>query len=133
MKMCPSSAVHSPKSISSHSPSPLWKSETLILASILFVSTVILYLPAFNAAFVNYDDPAYVTRNAHVLRGLYWNNIAWAFTATVEANWHPLTWISPMADVQMFGLNPLAHHLVSVLLHAVNGLLLFFLLGREAR
>src|SRR5258708_37460946 len=130
MKMHPSSVVHSPESISSHSPSPLWKSDTLIFASILLVSTVILYLPAFNAAFVNYDDPAYVTRHAHVLRGLSWNNIAWSFTATVEANWHPLTWISHMAEVQMFGLNPLGHHLVSVLLHAVNVLLLFFVLRR---
>src|SRR5260370_25914862 len=126
MKMYQSSAVHSPES--SHPPSSRWKSEAFVFASVLLASTIILYLPAFNAVFVNYDDPAYVTRNAHVLRGLSWSNVTWAFTATVEANWHPLTWISHMADLQMFGLNPLGHHLVSVLLHAVNVLLLFFVL-----
>ena len=114
----------------SHPSSPRRKSESLILAISLFAATCILYLPVLHNDFVNYDDPAYVTHNARVLSGLSWNNIRWAFTATVEANWHTLTWISHMADVQMFGLNPLGHHLVSVLLHAVNVLLLFFVLLR---
>jgi tetratricopeptide (TPR) repeat protein len=102
----------------------------LVLSLALFLGTLILYLPALRAAFVNYDDPAYVTANPHVLQGLSWHNIAWAWTATVEANWHPLTWISHMADVQFFGLNPLGHHLVNVLLHALNVVLLFFVLRR---
>jgi tetratricopeptide (TPR) repeat protein len=110
--------------------SPLRKSESLVLAIALFAATCVLYLPALHNQFVNYDDPAYVTHNARVLSGLSWNNIRWAFTATVEANWHPLTWISHMADVQLFGLNPLGHHLVSILLHAVNVLLLFLVLRR---
>jgi tetratricopeptide (TPR) repeat protein len=71
-----------------------------------------------------------VTANAHVRQGLSWSNIRWAFTATVEANWHPLTWISHMADVQFFGLNAAGHHAVSVLFHAINVVLLFFLLNR---
>jgi Tfp pilus assembly protein PilF len=99
-----------------------------VLSLILFVATLVLYFPTFDSAFVNYDDPAYVTSNAHVLQGLSWHNIAWACTATVEANWHPLTWISHMADVQFFGTNPRGHHLVSVLLHALNVVLLFFVL-----
>ena len=102
----------------------------LVLSLVLFTATVVLYLPALNSAFVNYDDPAYVTANAHVLRGLSWNNIKWAFTATVEANWHPVTWISHMADVQIFGLNPRGHHLISVVLHGFNVVLLFFVLWR---
>jgi protein O-mannosyl-transferase len=125
-----SATDNSPSPISFHSPLLLWKSETLILALVLFAGTVILYLPALNSAFVNYDDPAYVTRNARVLDGLSWSNIAWAWTATIEANWHPLTWISHMADVQIFGVNPRGHHLVSVFLHALNVLLLFFVLRR---
>jgi Tfp pilus assembly protein PilF len=110
--------------------SPLRKSESPVLAIALFAATCILYLPALHNDFVNYDDPAYVTHNVRTLSGLSWNNICWAFTATIEANWHPLTWISHMADVQLFGLNPLGHHLVSVLLHAVNVLLLFFVFRR---
>ena len=102
----------------------------LLLSLVLFAATVVLYLPVLNNAFVNYDDPAYVTANAHVLRGLSLSNVRWAFTATAEANWHPVTWISHMADVQLFGLNPRGHHAVSVVLHAFNVVLLFFVLRR---
>jgi len=101
-----------------------------VLSVILFAGTLVLYFPTLDSAFVNYDDPAYVTANAHVLQGLSWNNVAWAFTATVEANWHPLTWISHMADVQFFGTNPRGHHVVSVLFHALNVVLLFFVLRK---
>jgi tetratricopeptide (TPR) repeat protein len=102
----------------------------LVLSLILFVGTLVLYVPTLDSAFVNYDDPAYVTANAHVLQGLSWSNIAWACTATVEANWHPLTWISHMTDVQIFATNPRGHHVVSVVLHAFNVVLLFFVLRR---
>src|SRR5580698_3831230 len=112
-------------SLSSPSANP---GSSLIISVLLFVATLILYIPAFNNGFVNYDDPAYVTSNPHVLQGLSWSNVKWAFTATVEANWHPVTWISHMADVQLFGTNPRGHHVVSVLLHALNVVLLFFIL-----
>ena len=102
----------------------------LVVSLVLFLGTLILYFPTLDSAFVNYDDPAYVTSNAHVLQGLSWSNIRWACTATVEANWHPLTWISHMADVQFFSTNPRGHHIVSVVLHAWNVALLFFVLRR---
>ena len=111
--------------------SPASSSKTTVaLALLLILGTVALYAPALHNGFVNYDDPDYVTANRHIRQGLSWNNVAWAFTATVEANWHPLTWISHMADIQLFGLNPAGHHAVSVLLHAINVVLLFFLLNR---
>ena len=68
------------------------------IEGMLFVGVVLLYLPTLNSAFVNYDDPAYVTKNPQVLQGLSWRNINWAFRTTMEANWHPVTWISHMAD-----------------------------------
>jgi protein O-mannosyl-transferase len=105
----------------------------LLLALLLILATLILYGPSLHNGFVNYDDPDYVLRNSHVRQGLSWSNIGWSFTATIQANWHPLTWISHMADVQMFGLNPFGHHLVSVLLHAINVVLLFGLLSRATR
>jgi protein O-mannosyl-transferase len=109
---------------------PIGLRSSVTISMVLFVGTLILYIPVLNSAFVNYDDPAYITANAHVLQGLSWNNVAWTFAATVEANWHPLTWISHMADVQFFGTNPRGHHIVSVLLHALNVVLLFFVLRR---
>ena len=103
----------------------------IVLSLVLFASTLILYFPTLYSAFVNYDDPAYVTSNAHVLQGLSWGNVAWAWAATVEANWHLLTWISHMTDVQFFGVSPGGHHFVSVFLHALNVALLFFVLRRS--
>ncbi len=105
----------------------------VVASIILFAGTLILYIPALGANFLNYDDDGYVTANTHVLGGLSWSNIAWAFTTTGEANWHPLTWISHMADVQFFGTHPCGHHLVSVLLHALNVVLLFLVLRRATR
>jgi Tfp pilus assembly protein PilF len=125
-----SSITQSPTRVGAAFPLSVNQRGALIIALLLFGGTLLLYVPALNNAFVNYDDPAYVTGNAHVLQGLSWNNIAWAFSTTVEANWHPLTWISHMTDVALFGTNPRGHHLTSILLHALNVVLLFLLLQR---
>ena len=95
---------------------------------LLVLATLLVYEPSLRNAFLNYDDPDYVTQNYYVLQGLSWHNLAWAFTTTAEANWHPLTWISHMADVQFFGLHATGHHLVNLLLHTLNVVLLFLLL-----
>ena len=78
--------------------------------------------------FVNFDDVTYVYGNSAVTRGLTTGGIAWAFTHAHAANWHPLTWVSHMADVQCYGLNPSGHHLTNVLLHIATAILLFLLL-----
>jgi tetratricopeptide (TPR) repeat protein len=80
-------------------------------------------------AFVNLDDPAYVTQNPTVRGGLSWSGVRWACTAFFAANWHPLTWVSHMADVHLFAMDAGGHHLVSLGLHAASSLLLFHLLG----
>ena len=92
------------------------------------VVTLALYNPVNRHPFVNYDDDRYVTENAHVRAGLRWETVTWALTSTEEANWHPLTWISHAADCQFFGLNPAGHHFTSLLLHALNAVLIFLLL-----
>jgi protein O-mannosyl-transferase len=97
---------------------------------LLFVGTLALYYPALQNGFVNYDDPAYVTANFQVQQGLSLRTIAWAFRSTAVVNWHPLTWISHLLDVQLFGLWPAGHHAQSVLWHAVNVILLFLLLAK---
>jgi protein O-mannosyl-transferase len=103
---------------------------TLLLALLLAVATLALYVPSLSNSFVNFDDPDYVTRNAHVLQGLNWANFLWAFgTDNPAANWHPLTWISHMLDVQWYGLKPAGHHLTNVLLHTVDVALLFLILA----
>jgi tetratricopeptide (TPR) repeat protein len=75
--------------------------------------------------FVNYDDSDYVTANRHVQGGFTWENVRWAFTSGHASNWHPLTWYSHMADWQLFGEHPWGHHLVNVVFHIVNTVLVF--------
>ena len=101
------------------------------LAGILVFGLVLAaFLPALSNGFVGYDDPDYVTENDHVRAGLTWNGVQWAFRSTEAANWHPLTRLSHMLDCQLFGLAPWGHHLTSILLHALNALLLFVVLRR---
>jgi tetratricopeptide (TPR) repeat protein len=101
---------------------------TLFLAVLLALASFALYQHSLQNGFVNYDDPAYVTKNIQVQKGLTAGSAAWAFTSTSEANWHPLTWLSHMADIQMYGAKPAGHHLTNVLLHSLNVVLLFLLL-----
>lgn len=102
----------------------------LIICVFLVVATLAAFWQATGCEFINYDDPSYVYGNPHVTTGLSFANIRWALTTTQMSNWHPLTWISHMADCQLYGLNPYGHHLTSVLLHVLNTVLLFLLLGR---
>ncbi|HEX3889518.1 MAG TPA: tetratricopeptide repeat protein [Verrucomicrobiae bacterium] len=92
--------------------------------------TLLIYAPMLRHGFVNYDDPDYITGNAHVTSGLTWANVEWAFTTGYAANWHPLTWISHMMDCGLFRLNPAGHHLTNLLFHIANTLLLFVLLEK---
>ena len=87
--------------------------------------TAAIYAPLRNYGFVSWDDPLNVSANRIVRAGLTWEGIRSAATSTFAANWHPLTWISHMLDVSLFGVDPGAHHAVNVLLHVVNALLLF--------
>ena len=105
-------------------------SKKILLSFVLIILTIGVFFQTTNHQFINFDDPGYVTKNPVVKGGLSAAGVAWAFTSTAMSNWHPVTWLSHMADVQMFGLDPAGHHLVSVLLHALAALLLFLLLER---
>ena len=100
-----------------------------VLCLVLVLLTLAFYNPIVHNRFTNLDDKVYVTDNAHVRAGLTWDTVKWAFTSYDAANWHPLTWLSHALDCQLFGLNPVGHHYVSLLLHAVNAVLLFLLLA----
>ncbi len=105
-----------------------WHSTFVCLALIL--TTLAFYWPVSHFDFITLDDPDYVTNNAEVIGGLTWHGILWAFSASHSSNWHPLTWISHMLDVQAFGLSAGAHHLTNVIFHIANTVLLFLLLRR---
>ena len=111
-------------------PEQVKKTLVLSIYFALAFSTLLVFWQVRNFDFVSYDDDAYVTENQHVISGLTFDNIIWAFTADVSNHWHPLTWLSLMLDCQLFGPSPGGMHLVNLLLHIVNTLLLFAVLKK---
>ena len=101
-----------------------------IVCLMLAVMTFAVYAQVANHEFVYYDDGMYITDNPHVRSGFSLKNVAWAFTTFHSANWHPLTWLSHMLDVELYGLDPGRHHLSNVLFHILNTLLLFLIFRR---
>ena len=100
----------------------------VIICVFLVLATLIVYRGIQHYTFINYDDPSYVTENLHIKTGLSSENLQWAIRATHSFNWHPLTWLSHMLDVELYGLDAGGHHLTNVLFHIANTLLLFILL-----
>jgi len=102
----------------------------LLTYAALVITTLLVYLPVCNHEFVRYDDDVYVTNNPNVQSGLTAQNIKWAFTTGYASNWHPVTWLSHQLDCTLFDLNYGAHHLVNVLFHLANTVLLLIILNR---
>jgi tetratricopeptide (TPR) repeat protein len=100
----------------------------IALCLFLVFVTVALYWPVGTFEFDNYDTANYVYENSRVKAGLTAASLRWAFTTTHVSNWHPVTWLSHMLDVQLFGLNPGVHHWTNVVWHLANVLLLFCVL-----
>ena len=102
----------------------------LLLCLCLIIATLTVYYQVIYFDFINYDTPEYVYDNIHVKQGLTFNGVMWAFSTTTLSNWHPLTWLSHMLDVEFFGLNPGAHHGVNVIFHIINSLLLYLIIKK---
>ena len=97
----------------------------MLAGACLVVITLVAYAPVVRYGLVDYDDIAYIADNPHVRAGLTLRGVQWAFTTGYMANWHPLTWLSHMLDVQLFGENAGAYHAVNLAFHVLNTLLLF--------
>jgi len=95
---------------------------------LLGLGTLLLFAPARTFQFVNFDDDVFVHDNEHVREGFTRAGVRWAFLAADIDYWRPLSWLSHMADVELFGLEPGGHHVTSVLLHALNAVVLFLAL-----
>ncbi|OQB53031.1 MAG: TPR repeat-containing protein YrrB [Deltaproteobacteria bacterium ADurb.Bin151] len=108
----------------------------ILICLALAILTVAAFWQLRDCGFINMDDGLYVYRNAAVQSGLNANNIKLAFSpelAKLSGHWHPLTWLSWMLDHELFGLNPRGYHLINLLLHLVNTLLLFLVLRRMTK
>src|SRR5438552_14405454 len=91
----------------------------LFLAMGLAIGCCLIYGQTISFDFINIDDSGYVYENTMVRNGLTWEGIKWAFTTFSQANWHPLTWLSYLTEVTLWGDKPGRFHLVNVLFHAV--------------
>lgn len=102
--------------------------EFLICFGLVLI-TLAVFIQTAGFGFVGVDDYKYIVKNEHVSTGLNLQNVKWAFTSVgYGSNWYPLTWLSYMFDVQLFGVNPGWHHIVNFLFHTFNVLLLFLFL-----
>lgn len=108
---------------------PRYSRAWIAAAVILLALATLPYLQTLRHDFV-YDDYPYVAGNAYVQQGLTWHGIAWAFTTFRAGNWHPVTWLSHMLDISVWGNEPAGHHFTNVILHAANTLLLFLVFSR---
>ena len=107
-----------------------WLARPLWVSVLLAVATAVVYWPAVGFDYVNYDDTEFVALNPHVVGGLTWDNIRWAFGTGLDGNWIPLTWFSYMMDVAWSGPTAAGMHLTNILLHAANTVLVFLLFRR---
>ena len=106
------------------------KHYEIFICILLVLVTLAVYSQIGRFEFKNYDTDYYVYENDYVRAGLNWHNIRWAFTTNYFGNWLPLTWLSHMLDVHLYGLNAGWHYLTNVIFHIANTLLLFWVLRR---
>jgi tetratricopeptide (TPR) repeat protein len=118
--------------LKSEGPAARWHDRWLVPGVCIFLAaiTFAVFGQTLRHQFVNFDDDQYVYDNPQVAQGLTLPGIAWAFTTSYSAYWHPLTWLSHMLDCQLWGLNAGGHHLTNVIFHAANAMLLFMVLQR---
>jgi tetratricopeptide (TPR) repeat protein len=119
--------TNSPRSSADVAHQPFSRRDGIAAVSLAVVAFTV-FTPALACKFINFDDPNYVTQNEHVRAGLTADGIRWAFTTFMQANWHPLTWLSLQLDASIWGDKPFGFHLVNVVLHAANAALLFLAL-----
>ena len=104
-----------------------------VISLALIVAVLAVYSRVATHEFISLDDPIWITDNERVQQGLTFENIPWAFQVVLDGNWVPLTWLSHMAVVEVFGVNAGAHLLINVVLHALNSMLLFLVLAHMTR
>jgi Tfp pilus assembly protein PilF len=99
-----------------------------LLALLAALAAFIVYLPALDNGFLNWDDNRYISANPF-MRPIDTGFVLWAFSTFRASNWHPLTWLSLGLDCSVWGFEPMGYHLTNVLLHSLNVLLVTLLAG----
>ena len=105
----------SPSQSSPHSAGLSGKRMDFIISLLLVAAVFLVFGQTLRHGFVNYDDDQYFYANPHVLAGLTWSGVKWAFQSGYANNWHPLTWLSLMLDAQCFGPGAAGPHLTNII------------------
>lgn len=100
-----------------------------LLDLVFFAVMMTAFLQAVGFDFSHYDDYKVVVENVNLRSGLTAKSLRWALTTTYNSNWIPVSWISHLLDIELFGLHPAGHHLVNLLIHFANTVLLFHVLS----
>ena len=103
-----------------------------IVCLLLLLSILAIYGKVRHYEFNNFDDDIYVTNNPIVRSGLNAAGLCWSFKYTLKDGnyWQPLTWLSHMLDVSLYGMDSGRHHLSNVFFHMMSTMLLFLALNR---
>lgn len=109
------------------------RGKALWICILLVALVVVIYGQTVRHDFINYDDDSYVTENVHVLNGLNWADVKWAFTTGHTGYAHPVTWLTHQLDAQLYGTWAGGHHLNSLILHAINAVLAFLFFWRTTQ
>jgi protein O-mannosyl-transferase len=120
-------AAIDPTQISPQSSFAYW----LIPTSIAFL-TFVAFLPTLQNGFVNWDDEAFLLDNPHY-RGLGWEQLRWMFTTCYLGSCMPLNYVTYGLDYVIWGMSPVGYHLSSLLIHATNAVLFYFVCLRLLR
>ena len=120
-----SPAAHSVWAFLATSAPRRWRSSFVVPAA-LALTTLIVFLPALKAGFVNWDDEVNFLVNPNY-RGLGLAQLQWMFTNFLMGNYIPLTWMTFGLDYIVWGMNPAGYHLTNILLHAANAVLFYFI------
>jgi tetratricopeptide (TPR) repeat protein len=107
-----------------------WLGSKFLLGALLLGLTLAVYGQTCGFDFIILDDPAYVKMNRYVLDGLKLSSLKWAVTQFNDANWIPLTWLSLMLNASIHKNWPDGYHIMNVLLHAANVLLVFIIFAQ---
>lgn len=90
-----------------------------VIPVLVALLTFIVFLPALNNGFVDWDDIANIVDNWKY-RGLGWTQFKWMFTTFHLGPYQPLSWLTYSLDYLVWDMNPFGYHLTNVILHSLN-------------
>jgi tetratricopeptide (TPR) repeat protein len=119
-----------PKKTAPPEPRGSQRLAVLAICGLLLLAVWIVFAQTTDYGFVNYDDEMNLYGNPAIRQGLSLDGIRWASTTAHGSQWAPITWMSYLADYQIYGLKPQGCHRTNVLLHSATTILLFLALWR---